>query len=42
MLYRIGMMTVLLSVMFTGGSPIVPVALVAIGASLMYLGRRTA
>lgn len=40
MLYRLGIMFVLLSAAFVGGSVLVPVALVTLGVLLMRLGRR--
>lgn len=42
MFHKIGVVFVLMSAMFVGGSPLVPVIMVAIGAGFMWLGRRTA
>ena len=41
MLYEIGVMMILLSCAFVGGSVLVPVTMAAVGISLMYVGRRT-
>lgn len=41
MLYGIGLMILLLSASFVGGSVIVPVTMVLIGIVLMKLGRRS-
>ena len=40
MLYGIGLMLLLLSAAFVGGSVIVPVAMAIIGIALMSFGRR--
>jgi hypothetical protein len=40
MLYGIGVMVLLLSLAFTGGSIVVPVTMTLIGVGLMRLGRR--
>ena len=39
MLYGIGLMLVLMSAAFVGGSVIVPVVIAAVGASLMVIGK---
>ena len=41
MLYGIGVVMLLLSLAFTGGTIIVPIAMTIIGVGLMMLGRRT-
>ena len=41
MLYEIGVIMILLSCVFCGGSILVPVTMAAVGISLMYVGRRT-
>lgn len=41
MLHRIGLMILLLSASFAGGSVIVPVAIALTGITLMRMGRRT-
>lgn len=41
MLYGIGMVLILLSAAFVGGSAAVPVTMAAIGLVLMVLGRRS-
>ena len=41
MLYGIGLMLILLSAAFCGGSVLVPVTIAAIGTALMFVGRRT-
>lgn len=41
MLYGIGVILVLLSIAFTGGTIIVPIAMTLIGVGLMMLGRRS-
>ena len=41
MLYEVGVVIVLLSAAFCGGSVMVPVTIAAIGVALMRLGRRT-
>ena len=41
MLYGIGLMMILLSAAFCGGSVLVPVTMAAIGTALMFVGRRT-
>ena len=41
MLYGIGVVILLLSLAFTGGAIIVPIAMTLIGVGLMMLGRRT-
>ena len=41
MLYEIGVMVILLSAAFCGGSVLVPVTMAAVGIALMRLGRRT-
>ena len=41
MLYEIGVMIILLSCVFCGGSVLVPVTMAAVGIALMYVGRRT-
>ena len=40
MLYGIGVMMILLSAAFCGGSVLVPVTMAAVGIALMYVGRR--
>ena len=40
MLYEIGVMVILLSAAFCGGSVLVPVTLAAVGMVLMFVGRR--
>ena len=40
MLYEIGVMMVLFSAAFCGGSVLVPVTIAAVGVALMKLGRR--
>ena len=40
MLYGVGLILVLLSTAFTGGTVIVPMAMTLIGVGLMMLGRR--
>lgn len=42
MLYGIGVIIILLSLAFVGGSPVVPMAMVVIGMTLTKLGRRYA
>ena len=42
MFHRIGMVFVLLSAMFVGGSPVVPALMALLGVGLMWLGRETA
>lgn len=42
MLHRIGMMVVMISMAFVGGSPLVPVTMAFVGIGLMMLGRMTA
>ena len=41
MLYGLGLMILLLSTAFVGGSAAVPVTMVVVGVSLMILGRRS-
>lgn len=41
MLYGIGVILMLLSVAFCGGSVMVPVTMAAVGVALMSFGRRT-
>lgn len=41
MLYGIGVMLMLFSAAFCGGSVLVPVTMAAVGITLMRLGRRT-
>lgn len=41
MLYEIGVIMILLSCVFCGGSALVPITMAAVGISLMYVGRRT-
>ena len=41
MLYEIGVIMILLSCVFCGGSVLVPVTMAAIGTALMFVGRRT-
>lgn len=41
MLYGLGLVLVLLSVAFVGGSVAVPLAMVATGVTLMWLGEKT-
>ena len=41
MLYGIGLMLLLLSASFVGGSVVVPITMVFFGVVLMRLGRRT-
>lgn len=41
MLYEVGMMLILLSAAFCGGSVLVPVMIAAAGVVLMSIGRRT-
>lgn len=41
MLYEIGVIMILLSCVFCGGSVLVPITMAAVGISLMYVGRRT-
>lgn len=41
MLYEIGVIMILLSCVFCGGSVVVPVTMAAVGIALMYVGRRT-
>lgn len=41
MLYEIGVIMILLSCVFCGGSVLVPVTIAAIGTALMFVGRRT-
>jgi hypothetical protein len=40
MLYEIGVIMILLSCAFVGGSVLVPVTMAAVGIALMNLGRR--
>ena len=40
MLYEIGLILILVSAAFCGGSVLVPVTMAAVGISLMYVGRR--
>ncbi len=40
MLYEIGVIMILLSCVFCGGSVLVPVTIAAIGTALMFVGRR--
>ena len=40
MLYGIGVILILVSAAFCGGSPLVPVTMAAIGTALMFVGRR--
>lgn len=41
MLYEIGVIMILLSCVFCGGSVLVPVTMAAVGIALMKVGRRT-
>ena len=41
MLYEIGVILILLSAAFCGGSVLVPVTITALGLMLMVIGRRT-
>ncbi len=41
MLYEVGLMIVLLSCAFCGGSFLIPVTMAALGVALMRLGRRS-
>lgn len=41
MLYEIGLILILVSAAFCGGSVLVPVTMAAVGISLMKVGRRT-
>ena len=41
MLYGIGMMLILISTAFCGGSVLIPVTMAAVGVALMRLGRRS-
>lgn len=41
MLYGIGMLLILLSSAFVGGSPLVPVAMVIVGGALLFIGKET-
>ena len=41
MLYEIGVILILVSAAFCGGSVLVPVTMAAIGTALMFVGRRT-
>ena len=41
MLYELGMVLILLSLAFVGGEPTVPVLSAAVGAVLMFIGRRS-
>ena len=40
MLYEIGLILILVSAAFCGGSVLVPVTIAAIGTALMFVGRR--
>lgn len=40
MLYEIGVIMILLSCVFCGGSVLVPITMAAVGIALMYVGRR--
>ena len=40
MLYEIGVMLILLSAAFCGGSVLVPVVIASVGALIMFVGRR--
>ena len=40
MLYEIGLILILVSAAFCGGSVLVPVTMAAVGIALMYVGRR--
>ena len=40
MLYEIGLILILVSAAFCGGSALVPVTMAAIGTTLMFVGRR--
>ena len=40
MLYEIGVIMILLSCVFCGGSVLVPVTIAAVGMVLMFVGRR--
>lgn len=39
MLYGIGMLLILLSSAFVGGSPLVPVVMVIVGGTLLFIGK---
>lgn len=41
MLYEIGLILILVSAAFCGGSVLVPVVMAAVGTALMFVGRRT-
>ena len=41
MLYEVGVMVILLSAAFCGGSILVPVVIASVGALMMFVGRRT-
>ena len=40
MFYEVGLIIVLLSCAFCGGSALVPVTMAAVGTALMFVGRR--
>lgn len=40
MLYEIGLILILVSAAFCGGSALVPVTMAAVGTALMFVGRR--
>ena len=40
MLYEIGLILILVSAAFCGGSVLVPVTMAAVGTALMFVGRR--
>ena len=41
MLYEIGLILILVSAAFCGGSVLVPVTMAAVGTALIFVGRRT-
>ena len=41
MLYNFGLILILVSAAFCGGSVLVPVTMAAVGTALMFVGRRT-
>lgn len=40
MLYEVGLILILVSAAFCGGSALVPVTVAAVGTALMFVGRR--
>lgn len=40
MLYEVGLILILVSAAFCGGSALVPVTMAAVGTALMFVGRR--